>query len=104
MEEINDKIYKEIPKSKNIILTLLKSLNDNKLFQSQVKKLSISDKQIDRKKSEAITNTIQNIKVFNPKTKPLFLAKDIGILMGISQINYLIRKFEPEEKVIGYIT
>jgi prophage antirepressor-like protein len=104
MEELTDKIYKEIPKSKNIILTLLKSLNDNKLFQSQVKKLSVSDKQTERKKSEAITNTIHNIKVFNTKTKPLFLAKDIGILMGISQINYLIRKFEPEEKIIGYIT
>jgi prophage antirepressor-like protein len=104
MEELTDKIYKEIPKSKNIILTLLKSLNDNKLFQSRVKKLSVSDKQTERKKSEAITNTIHNIKVFNTKTKPLFLAKDIGILMGISQINYLIRKFEPEEKIIGYIT
>lgn len=104
MEVHNDKVYKVIPKSKNIILTLLKSLNDNKLFQTQVKKLSISDKLTERKKSEAITNTIQNIKVFNTKTKPLFLAKDIGILMGISQINYLIRKFEPEEKVTGYIT
>lgn len=100
----NEKIYTIIPKSKNIILTLLKSLNNDKSFQSRVNKLSMSDKLTEQKKSLAITNTLQNIKVFNTKTKPLFLAKDIGILLGISQIRVLIRKFDDDEKVSGYIS
>lgn len=101
---MNDKIYTVIPKSKNIISTLVDSLHVDKTFQRHVNKLSISDKDQERKKAITINNTVKNIKVFNTKVNPLFVAKDIGVLMGISQINYLTRKFEPEEKVIGYIT
>lgn len=100
----NEKIYKVIPDSKNIIMTLVKSINNDEVFQKHVNKLSESEKPQEQKKALLINNTIQKIKVFNTKINPLFLAKDIGILMGISQINYLIRKFESEEKIIGYIT
>lgn len=103
-DKITKCIYKTIPETKNIIMTLVHRLNGDETFQKHVNKLQDSTKITDNKKAEMINKTIENIKVFNTKIKPLFLAKDIGILMGISQINYLIRKFEPEEKVEGYIT
>lgn len=101
---MSEKIYKVIPESKNIIVTLVNSINNDETFQKHLNKLSESNKIQEQKKAIMINTTIQKIKVFNTKINPLFLAKDIGILMGISQINYLIRKFDPEEKVTGYIT
>jgi prophage antirepressor-like protein len=97
------KIYKCIPDTKNIIMKLVSSINTDETFQKHVSKLSNSIIEKDNNKALLINQTIHNIKVFNTKVRPLFLAKDIGILMGISQINVLIRKFEPEEKIIGYI-
>jgi len=105
MSEITkNHVFKVIPESTNIIMTLVDSINTNETFQRHVNKLSDSNNQKDQKKALLINTTIHKIKVFNTKINPLFLAKDIGILMGISQINYLIRKFEPEERVMGYIT
>lgn len=101
MDEKN--IYKCIPDTKNIIMKLVSSINTDETFRKHVSKLSNSVIEKDNNKASIINQTIHNIKVFNTKVKPLFLAKDIGILMGISQINVLIRKFEPEEKIIGYI-
>ena len=56
---------------------------------------------MEQKKASMIKNTISNIKVFNTNVKPLFLAKDIGILMGISHINMLVKKFD-KESISGY--
>ena len=97
-------VYDVIPESKNIIMTLVSSINNDETFQKNVNKLSESENPNEQKKALLINHTIKKIQVFNTKINPLFLAKDIGILMGISQINYLIRKFEPEEKIDGYIT
>jgi prophage antirepressor-like protein len=102
--ETNPYIYDVIPDSKNMIMTLVNSINSDETFQKHVNKLSESEKPQEQKKAQLINTTIQKIKVFNTNVNPLFLAKDIGILMGISQINYLIKKFEQEEKVTGYIT
>lgn len=97
-------VYDVIPESKNIIMTLVSSINNDETFQKNVNKLSESENPNEQKKALLINHTIKKIQVFNTKINPLFLAKDIGILMGISQINYLIRKFESEEKIDGYIT
>lgn len=104
MENKEEPVYKIIPEAENIILTLVENLTNNELFQKHVNKLHESALPKDKKKSLIINKTIQNIKVFNTKINPLFLATDIGVLVGISQINYVIKKFEPEEKVEGYIT
>jgi prophage antirepressor-like protein len=101
---MSEKIYTVIPESKNIIVTLINSINNDDTFRKHVNKLSESTKQQDQKKAQLINNTIQKIKVFNTKVNPLFLAKDIGVLMGISHINYLIKKFDPDDKITGYIT
>ena len=99
-----EQVYKIVPEAENIILTLVENLTNDELFQKHVNKLHDSALPKDQKKSLIINKTIQNIKVFNTKINPLFLATDIGVLVGISQINYVIKKFEPEEKVDGYIT
>jgi prophage antirepressor-like protein len=104
VEKKKDQVYKMVPEAENIILTLVENLTNNELFQKHVNKLHESALPKDKKKSLIINKTIQNIKVFNTKINPLFLATDIGVLVGISQINYVIKKFEPEEKVEGYIT
>jgi prophage antirepressor-like protein len=96
--------YSSIPNTKNILSILVDNINGNDLFQKHVTKLSSSNKSVDIKKAQVIKNTIQNIKVFNTNMNPLILAKDIGILVGISHIKILVKKFEKEEKVIGYIT
>lgn len=96
-------VYKIIPDSANIITTLVDSIVKDETYQKHINKLAMSENIQDKKKVEMINETIKKIKVFNTKINPLFLAKDIGVLMGISQINYLIRKFESEERVVGYI-
>jgi prophage antirepressor-like protein len=98
------KLYNSIPDTTNILSTLVDSITNDILFQKHVNVLHISENPIDQKKAQMIKSTINNIRVFNTKVTPLFLAKDIGILLGISHIKYLIRKFEDEEKVIGFIT
>jgi prophage antirepressor-like protein len=105
METVIDKnVYDMIPGTQTILMTLVDNINSNEIFQKHVNKLDTSEIPKDRKKAMVIKDTIKNIRVFNTKVKPLFLAKDIGILLGISHINILVKKFEKEEKVIGYIT
>lgn len=99
----NDLIYHSIPNTKNILSTLINNINKDEIFQKNVNRLSNSNNVNDVKKADIIKKTIQNIKVYNTKNNPLFLAKDIGILLGISAINIVVKKFEKEEKIIGYI-
>lgn len=96
--------YNIIPNTENIISSLIDNINNNDLFQKHINKLESSTKDKEQKKAKMIKNTISNIRIFNNKINPLFLAKDIGILLGISHIKILVKKFEKEEKVIGYIT
>ena len=96
--------YSIVHESKNIIMTLVNGINANETYKKHVKKLSDSENIKNQKIAYKINTTIEKIKVFNTKDTPLFLASDIGILLGISRVNYAIRKFDPEEKVEGYIT
>jgi prophage antirepressor-like protein len=103
--ELFDKIvYDIVPDTQGIIMTLVDNINSDEIFQKHVIKLDTSELPKDKKKASTIKDTIKNIKIFNTKVNPLFLAKDIGILLGISHINMIVKKFEKEEKVIGYIT
>lgn len=94
--------YNVIPEAKNILLTLVENVTNDDIFQKHLNILESDAKS--EQKAIIIKNTINNIRVFNTSINPLFLAKDIGILLGISHIKYFIRQFEPEEKSIGYIT
>lgn len=98
------KVYKNIPDAKNIISSLVKNINDNEKYQKHITKLEKSDKSSDNKKALTIKNTIKNIKIYGTKSKPLFLARDIGILLGTSHICIMAKKYDNEEKIIGYTT
>ena len=96
-------IYKPL-ETKNILSNLVDNIINDEVFQKHVNILQTSESENDQKNAFSIKSTISNIRVFNTNVHPLFLAKDIGILMGISNIKYFTRQFEPEEKVIGYTT
>jgi len=96
-------IYKPL-ETKNILSNLVDNIINDEVFQKHVNILQTSESESDQKNAFSIKSTISNIRVFNTNVHPLFLAKDIGILMGISNIKYFTRQFEPEEKVIGYTT
>jgi prophage antirepressor-like protein len=104
MELFDKTVYDIVPDTQSILMTLVDNINSNETFQKHVIKLDTSEITKDRKKAIVIKDTIKNIKIFNTKFNPLFLAKDIGILLGISHINIIVKKFEKEEKIIGYIT
>ena len=96
-------IYKPL-ETKNILSNLVDNIINDEVFQKHLNLLQTSESENDQKNAFSIKSTISNIRVFNTNIQPLFLAKDIGILMGISNIKYFTRQFEPEEKVIGYTT
>ena len=96
-------IYDIVPDSKNIITSLIDNLQNDTIFQKRIKKLESSSNNIEIRKSKSIKNSIGNIRVFNTKSNPLFLAKDIGIILDIFNINTAVSKFEPHEKVVGHI-
>jgi len=54
-------------------------------------------------KVDHVKTTVTNLQVFNSNENPLFLARDIGVLMGIQSITSTIKHFNNEERVRGYI-
>ena len=96
-------IYKPI-ETKNIISNLVDNIINDEVFQKHLNILQSSASESEQRQGFALKSTISNIRVFNTSIHPLFLAKDIGILLGISHIKYFTRQFEPEEKVTGYTT
>ena len=101
MSEIST--YKELPHTKNILSSLIENVNNDILFQKYVNKLQLSKESSDNKKACMLRGTMESIRVFGSASNPLFLATDVGILMGISHVHLLIKKFEQDEKVMGYM-
>jgi hypothetical protein len=100
---MSDTVYNSIPNTKNILSTLVNNINKDEIFQKNVNILSNSINEKDIEKANIIKSTIKDIKLYNTKKNPLFLARDIGILLGISGINVLVKKFDKGEKIIGFI-
>jgi hypothetical protein len=101
--EVEKTIYDPVSCSENIITKLVNFFNNPNTYTNYVKELSESDDVTNQKMAYEINTTMIEIKVFNTKSNPLFLASDIGILLGLSKINTLIRKFDSTEKIDGYI-
>lgn len=94
--------YEPVMEAKNIIATLVENMYNDIAYQSHLSDMEeISE--VERKKASIIKRTITDIKIFNTNTNPLFLARDIGILMGITHINSLIKNYNKSEKVMGYV-
>ncbi len=97
-------VYTAVNEAQNILSSLVESLNKDQSFLNQVDKMQASEDIGEKKKATMIKTTIKDIRMFNTAEKPLFLAKDIGILLGTTQhINQIVRKYDSEEQVIGYI-
>jgi prophage antirepressor-like protein len=95
--------YNELTQTKNILATLIENVNNDSLFLKHISKLKKSDNLIETKKIDTLMRTMNSIRMFGTTKNPLLLATDVGILMGISHIHMLIKKFDPDEKVIGYM-
>jgi prophage antirepressor-like protein len=99
MSAVSD--IRSIEKSDHVVSKLINNLYQNIDYIAQLKKYTDSDDQKLNKKGESVHKTLSNIRIFSNGEKILFLARDIGILMGISGITYTIKNFDSDEKVDG---
>lgn len=96
--------YKAIDGTGNILSSLIQSLTHSDTFLTHVNGMRNSDDANDKKKAVKIESTIKNIRMYNTTEKPLFLAKDIGILLSTDKhINEIVKKYDSEEKVDAII-
>jgi prophage antirepressor-like protein len=103
--EINNKdvvVYEPVLEAQNIIGTLMDSIYNDGIYQKYLSNLEL-ESDVSKKKADIIKKTFNDIQVFNSNTEPLFLARDIGILMGITNISSTIKNYNKTEKIIGYI-
>lgn len=105
MSDSEDEItmYEEVSEAKSIITTLVDDIYNDDSYQDYLKELETSETKGSVKKVENIKNTFSDIKVFNSNTEPLFLSQDIGIIIGTANVKAMIKNYNENEKVIGYI-
>lgn len=96
------KIYEPIMEVQNIIGSLVDSIYNDTIYQTYLTNLENST-ETEQKKATIIKRTFTDIRVFNTNANPLFLARDIGILMGVTNINSMIKNYNETEKQYGYI-
>jgi hypothetical protein len=93
--------YKVIGKS--IISTLIENIYNDKVYKEYLDDLKTQDTEESIKKLEEIEKTIKDITIFNKTTDPLFLARDIGKIIGTSNISTMIKDYTNTEKVIAIV-
>src|SRR6476661_7286076 len=98
-----EQIYEEVVEAQNIIGTLVDNIYHDDAYQDYLTELESNDDKSSIKKVANIKSTFSNIKIFNTNTEPLFLAQDIGIIIGATNIKAMIKNFNSREKVTGNI-
>ena len=101
-EEIT--ILNQVKSVQTIIGTLVENIYHDESYQEYLKELEDSDAKGSNKKVINIKQTFADLKVFNTNREPLFLANDIGIIIGASNIKTMIKNYSEVEKITGYIT
>lgn len=96
------KIYEPVAEVQNIIGILVENIYHDDTYQAYLSNLE-SSSETAQKKANIIKKTFTDIRVFNNNTEPLFLARDMGILMGITGINSTIKNYNESEKIVGYV-
>ncbi len=96
------KVFEPINEVENIISTLVENIYNEDAYQSYLQDLEESS-ETGEKKAERIKKTFSTIRVFNSNSDPLFLARDIGIILGVSNINTMIKNFNSSEMKIGLL-
>lgn len=102
-EEVEIAIYDQVEEVQSIVNTLVESIYLNPEYQDHIKELEESNDKGSTKKVINIKNTFADIRVFGSNTEPLFLATDIGIILGVSNVNVMTKAYTSDERVIGFI-
>ncbi len=93
-------VYHPIQQTDTMFTTILNNLYNNDEFQKNITRLE-GGQDKDKKKAVIIKTTVNKLRVYGSSDKPLLLARDVGILMGISNIRQQVRYYTSQEKVIG---
>lgn len=96
-------IYNEVFDAKTIISTLVENIFHDESYQEYLKDLEESDDKNSSKKLKNIRDTFATIKVFNNNRDPLFVSKDIGTIIGASNVKVMIKDYTATEKVVGLL-
>lgn len=102
-DEIKERVYTEIDDNLTVLDTLVENILHDETYQEYLTELEISDDKNRMKKALNIRKTFADIKVFNSKLEPLFLAKDIGTIIGAANVKQMIKNYNSDEKVVGAI-
>lgn len=98
--ELKLQVFQPIQQTDTMLTTILGNLYNNDEFQKNISRLEAGQDK-EKKKATAIKTTVSKLRVYGSPDKPLLLARDVGILMGISNIRQQARYYTPQEKVIG---
>lgn len=93
-------IYLPIKKTDTVFTKILDKLYCDNEFTKNINRLE-SGNEKDIKKAFIIKKTLNKIRVYGSIEQPLLLARDVGILMGISNIRLQLKYYNTSEKVIG---
>lgn len=97
---IENNIYLPIKQADTVFTKILDKVYSDTSFQKNITRLeSGADK--DKKKALIIKKTLSKIRVYGSIEQPLLLARDVGILMGISNIRLQLKFYNSSEKVMG---
>lgn len=97
------KVYQPVLEVESLISVLVDNIYGDQNYQSYLTDLENSQEETNKRKARVIKKTCADIRVFNSNSDPLFLARDIGILTGVSNINSMIKNYTESEKVVGFI-
>lgn len=93
-------LYEPIQQTDTVFSTILDNLYNDFEFKKNIARLE-SGQEKDIKKAIIIKNTVNKLKIYGSSDKPLLLARDVGILMGISNIRQQVKYYNLNEKLVG---
>lgn len=102
-DEQHDIIFEKIENVENIISMVVENIYNDDSYQEYLTELKNNDTASSNRKAVNITKTFAEIQVFNTNAEPLFIANDIGIIIGASNVNVMIKNYSATEKITGVI-
>ncbi len=99
----NIAIYEPLPGVKNAVMTIIENIYDDEVYRASLLELEQTGEK-GLKKVNMIKDAITELCIFGSSTQPLIMARDIGILMNLSNVQAMVKNFkEGNERVTGYI-
>ena len=84
-------IFKELNEVQSIVGTLVENIYNDDSYQEYLNELQENDSVTSTKKAQNIKQTFTDLRVFNTHSEPLFLANDIGVIIGASNVNQMVK-------------